>query len=115
MSAKMSNSKGGLDGRQFTVDIVNGPALQLETPDNLVFQNETADVPICHVYGFEAAPYKAYEENGVCYFSFTSISDDQGSLVFNGQVIEENIRGQYTWYRTDGTELTYQFQGQEIK
>ena len=101
-----------LDGNEFIVKTIDGPDVNLETPQNLIFARGKADAPVCHMYGFYEAPYDAYEKDGVIYFSFTNESESEGKLVFNGYVTDNKIKGSYVWQKQGREDLKYDFEGQ---
>ena len=108
-SAQMA--AGPLDGMTYEISAWDVSNSDLKTPDKLVFENGMVDAPVCHQYGFFAAPYEAQETDGSTQFSFVSESMEEGTVYFSGTIEDDKISGRYTWKRPNGKKLNYKFVG----
>jgi len=102
----------GLDGKSFAVKTWDTTNTNLRTPETLEFVDGKADAPVCHMYGFVAAPYNVYEKDGKTYFDFVSISKKEGELRFTGSIEGTDIKGSYVWIKEGRDDLQYNFEGE---
>jgi hypothetical protein len=86
---------------------------QKEYKDTLTFKANQFKSKACEAHGFKAAEYEEDTRAGlVATFKATVKSEKEGGkAVWTGTSTGQDITGEMTWTKKDGTELKYTFKG----
>ena len=102
-----------LDGKSFRVFLY----LQKERDsiDTLRFQNNSMTFATAKKYGFIPESMKPKEKNGNIHFVATYKSKKNGTMIWDGTVMNDSIAGTIIWDTSVRNPVNYTFTGKEIK
>ncbi|MBA3710124.1 MAG: hypothetical protein H0W83_15040, partial [Planctomycetes bacterium] len=98
-----------LDGRSFDV-VCKGPDQTKDEKDSLVFTATEGDSTACHQYGFGKGPVTYRAKDGGVEFSFSTKSEKEGTIAWNGIVKGDKVSGKMAWTK-DGKTTSSDFAG----
>jgi hypothetical protein len=83
-----------------------------EYKDTLTFKGNQFKSKACEAHGFKQAEYEEDTRAGlIATFKATAKSEKEGKAVWTGTSTGQDITGEMTWTKSDGTELKYTFKG----
>lgn len=102
-----------VDGKTFKVFMY----LQKERDsiDTLMFQNNSMLFATAKKYGFLPESMKPKEKNGNIHFVATYKSKKNGTMIWEGTVMNDSIAGTLIWDTSVRNPVNYTFTGKEIK
>lgn len=104
-----------LDGQTFTVitmPLGNTADAALEI---ISFAKGRFDNDNCHLWGFGDAPYTAVESGDSITFKTTTTSEKEGSMTWNGVVVNGKLSGTMTWSKQGQSDMSYTFSSDGIE
>ena len=112
--AHAQGSPKPLDGRQYQVDLFIKE--DKDSHQSLVFQEGTMTFSEGATYGFKAEPYKCKQKNDSTW-TFLTISESKknGTMTWDGKVVNDTIQGTIIWTRPVENPINYTFKGRAFK
>lgn len=112
-----SSAKEGplLDGQVFTVITIPAGNTADAALEHISFANGRFDNDNCHLWGFGDAPYSAIESGDSIKFKAMTTSEKEGSMTWNGVVINGKLSGTMVWSKQGQSDLAYTFSSESIE
>ena len=107
------SQSSSLDGKSFGVTMYLQK--KKDSLDTLTFQNNSLIFATAKKYGFIAESMKPKEKNGNIHFVATYKSKKNGTMIWEGTVMNDSIAGTLIWDTTVRNPDNYTFTGKEIK
>lgn len=104
-----------LDGRTFTIDLVEDESGKAQGKDALVFAKGFGECQVAgKKYGYAKGLCTVAENKktrGVVAFRFTMSSAEHGDLLFEGTIRGKAVEGRRTWSKPGKTPIVHRFTG----
>ena len=101
---------GDLDGNTYEVKITD-PTKDQPDPDTLEFKDGKFFSAGCEEWGFGWAEYEVTKTDDGMSFKVMTSSEKEGSAVWTGNVMGDEIKGQMVWTKEGQDDITYPFEG----
>ena len=109
--SKSSVAQASLDGKSFTVILYIQK--QRDYVDTIKFQNNSMTFSSARKYGFVTESIKPKEKNGNIHFVTTCKSKKNGTMIWEGTVMNDSIAGTLIWDQPLQNPINYTFTGKQ--
>ena len=99
-----------LDGKTYVLTMNEDGKTMTE---EVKFNNGMFESPECYQWGFSAAPYKAWEENGSIRWESEYTSEKEGKMMFTGTISGNTLSGNELWHKEGQSDENTPLQGME--
>lgn len=112
-SASSQSNQKPLDGRQYQVDLYI--KADKDSHQSLIFKDGVMSFSEGAAYGFKPEEYKCKQKNDSTWTFLTiSKSAKNGTMTWDGKVINDRIEGTCEWTRLVENPVKYTFKGKEF-
>ena len=102
-----------LDGKIFFIVLYEGK--QKDSQQNLTFEEGKLIFSDADKYGFSSEEYKCKQKNDTTWtFLCVSKSKKNGTMTWDGKVVNDEVEGTLLWTRLVENPVTYTFKGKQI-
>lgn len=97
-----------LDGKNYLVNTQRGDSVETE---EYSFRDGKMESPSCYTWGFTAAPYTAWESDGMIHWQCNYTSPTEGRMFFSGYIMHEHIAANLIWQKEGQKNICYTGEG----
>ena len=109
LSCSNSNAQATLDGKSFTIYIMEGNKPEAESSETLTFSGGMLESDLCFLWGFGKAAYTSKKDGKAIQYDATMTSSTEGTMHWTGSVEGDKLTGDMIWHKEGQDDIHYMY------